>query len=137
MEMKAKKRRNDPELAVGNDVRRALKTDKISKSGPNWSSQLHKVENVEESSLGTKYKISGYKYPFFRHELQKVDAVEYAPGVAPVAERSTLKQEKLRERLAAQRDQVYAIVLRRREMSLLHLAAEGRAIMPGLQKEGI
>jgi hypothetical protein len=137
MSMRAKKQRVDPPLAVGDDVRRALKTDKINKSGPNWSKELYKVEGVEQTELGKKYKITEHNGAFFRHELLKVDAVEQAPGVLPLSQRPTLKQVKLRERLQAQRDQIFSIVLRRREMSLTQLALQVKDIMPELRRQGI
>ena len=46
MEMKAKQRRTDPPIAEGNTARRVLKTDAISKYGPNWSARLHRVTAV-------------------------------------------------------------------------------------------
>ena len=81
VETRATKPRAVPELEVGHDVRRAIKTDKTREPGPNWSSELHQVEAVEETELGKKCKTAGYEQPVFRHELQKADAVEFAPGV--------------------------------------------------------
>ena len=136
MELKARKRRVDPPIAEADEARRALKMDTISKDGPNWSSKLHRVESITETEVGKKYKIAGFKEPFFRHELQKVTAVERAPGVAPLAERPTLKQVRLRERLAAQRDSVYSMLKASGGMSLLQLRAN-TALMSDLRKQGI
>ena len=135
METRAKKQKVDPELVVGNETRRALKTKTIQKDGPNWSAKLHQVEAVEDSDIGRKYKIAGYEKPYFRHELQKINGVEYAPGAGPIAEGPTMKEVTLRPRLTAQRDRVYRLI--GREMSLLQLSVLGRDIMPGLRKQGI
>ena len=136
MEMRAKKgKRVDPELTVGDNVRRALKTKNIEKDGPNWSSALHRVEAIEDSDMGRKYKIAGYEQPYFRHELQKINGVEYAPSAGPIAERPTMKQVTLMPRLTAQRDRVYRLI--GRGMSLLSLSIVGKAIMEGLRKQGV
>ena len=93
------------------------------------------MEAVEDSDIGRNCKIAGYEKPYFRHELQKIGGVEYAPGAGPIAERPTMKQVALRPRLTAERGRVYRLI--GREMSLLQLPVLGRAIMPGLRKQGI
>ena len=135
--MQAKKQRIDPQLEPEDDARRALKTKTSQKDGPNWSSKLHQVQAVEQSDLGKKYKISGFKEPFFRHELQKVTSVQYAPGMGPIAERPTLKQVRLRERLTAQRDRVYSMLKASGGMSLLQLRGSNQALMGDLRKHGV
>ena len=112
----------DPELAVGDNARGALKTKTTQEveNGPNWSSKLHEVEAFQDPDIGSKYKVACDEQPDSRRELQKVGAVEYAPGAGPIAERPALKEVTLRTRLTSQRDRVYRILARSREMFLFN-----------------
>ena len=109
MSLRAKNTVKRPPLSVGDQVRRALKRDALSKAEPNWSRDLYRIEKIERNNMGQLFYLEGAgPHPFLRHELQLVREVQKAPGEPQLEARLSDTQMRLRELFRPQALELHA-----------------------------
>ena len=70
LEVAAKRKRQYPDVSVGNEVRIYRKKDKMDKERKSvWSEAKHKVESITQSMGQNFYRVEAYHRPLLRHEI--------------------------------------------------------------------